>query len=163
MTESSSFSVQATGIVHLTLTKPDGHIIKHVVRNKIVITGLNFIASRMVGTTRLPMSHMGLGTSSTTPDISQIDLQAPIGNRSSVVATLNNNTITYNATFPSGAGSISSAILQEAGIFNASTGSSDGSGSDPVMLCRATFPSINKTINDSLAISWIFTVSVPSA
>jgi hypothetical protein len=58
------------------------------------------------------------------------------------------NAITYTATF--GAGTATGAVV-EAGIFNASSGGT--------MLCRTVFPVINKNAGDSLAVTWVVTVS----
>ena len=63
----------------------------------------------------------------------------------SVVST---NTITYTATFPAGTGT---GAVTEAGIFNASSGGT--------MLCRTTFPVVTKGSGDTLAITWVVTVS----
>ena len=41
--------------------------------------------------------------------------------------------------------------VTEAGIFNA--------GSGGTMLCRTTFPAVNKASGDSIAITWVVTVS----
>jgi hypothetical protein len=50
--------------------------------------------------------------------------------------------------FPAGT---ATGAITEAGIFNAATGGT--------MLCRTTFPVINKGSADSLAVTWVVTVS----
>ena len=144
-----SNNLQVTGQVTLRLYKPDGQIIERQVKNLVVQAGLEFITSRMTSATKNVMSHMGIGTSTISPVLSQTALLAQVGSRSPVSATVLSNNITFTSTFLSGVGTITGAIT-EAGIFNAATGGD--------MLCRTTFPAINKTTNDTLSISWVVTV-----
>jgi hypothetical protein len=62
--------------------------------------------------------------------------------------SVTNNAITYTATFPAGTGT---GAITEAGIFNASTAGT--------MLCRTTFPVVNKQAGDTIAVTWVVTVS----
>ena len=116
--------------------------------NLVVTTGKEFIASRMTAASASVMSHMAVGTDSTSPVAGDTALGAEIarvaltsGNTSGAVAT-------YVASFPAGTGT---GGLQEAGIFNA--------GSSGTMLCRTTFSVINKGASDSMTITWTVTVS----
>lgn len=142
-----------TGMVTFKHFDASGNLINEkTVKNLVVTTGLQYMAQRMVGNTASPsqMSHMALGSSATPADVSDTALGAQLGR---VALTGNqgswaNATVTYSATFI--AGEATGAVV-EAGIFNASTGGQ--------MLCRTTFPVINKESSDSLSVTWVITVS----
>ena len=119
------------------------------VGNLVVTTGRNYIASRMIGTTPTTMTHMGVGSGTTSPVLANSQLQSQLGNRVTLTSsTVSANVVTYTATFAAGEGT---GAVTEAGIFNAAT-----SG---VMLCRTTFDVVNKGANDTLAITWSITVN----
>jgi hypothetical protein len=120
------------------------------VNNLVVDAGLDVIADRMKGTpTNAAMTHMGVGTSGTAAGASDTDLLAISGSRVALDSTgVSGAVITYICTFGAG---VSTAALQEAGIFNASSAGD--------MLCRATFTTINKGASDSLVITWTVTIS----
>ena len=119
------------------------------VGNLVVTTGRNYIASRMIGTTPTTMTHMGVGSGTTSPVLANSQLQTQLGSRVTLTSsTVSANVVTYTATFAAGEGT---GAVTEAGIFNAAT-----SG---VMLCRTTFDVVNKGANDTLAITWSVTVN----
>lgn len=126
--------------------------------NLVVTVGKNYIASRMTGNGTTVMGYMGIGTGTSTPAAGDQKLgtesyRAALGT-SGGVAT--NNTVQYTATFGPGNGS---GAITEAGIFNNSTmGEGDGTLTK-AMLCRTTFPPVNKDTGDSIAITWTVTVS----
>lgn len=142
-------NLKATGKLILALYDKDNKV-KSVleVPNLVVTTGLNFIASRMTGTSAAVMSHMAIGTNNTAANTSQISLQAEISREALSGALATGSTITYNATFGPGSGT---GTLTEAGIFNAS--------SSGTMLCRTVFPALVKEADDILTINWLVTVS----
>ena len=119
-----------------------------VVPNLVVTVGKNYIASRMVGTAAAVMSHMAIGTGVVAPIIGDTAL----GTQNGIVAvstfTASTNTVTATATFPAGTGT---GAITEAGIFNAASAGT--------MLCRTTFSVVNKAAGDSIAITWVVTVS----
>lgn len=130
--------------------------------NLVVTNGKTFIASRMVGTTSGIMSHMGIGTDSTTEVVGQSALisELTVGGgytgytrAALTTATNSSNIVTYVATFaannPSAPGG--GAVLREAGIFNAASAGT--------MLCRTTFPIVTKLPADALTITWTVTIS----
>lgn len=123
------------------------------VDNLVVTTGKQHIASRL-GASSPPtaMSHMAIGSDSTTAAITQAALLAELGRVALTSTTVNvsstNSTVTYAATFPAGTGT---GTVYEAGVFNAS--------SSGVMLCRTTFPLVTKQSGDTIAITWVVTVS----
>lgn len=119
-----------------------------VVPNLVVTTGKNYVASRMVGTSSNVMSHMAIGTGTASPVVGDTALGTQAGRVSLSAFTAAANAITATASFPAGTGT---GAITEAGIFNASSGGD--------MLCRTTFPVVNKAAGDSISISWVITVS----
>ena len=142
-------TLKATGKLVLSLYDKNNNI-KSVIEvpNLVVTAGLNFIASRMVGTTAGVMSHMAVGTSNTAANTSQISLQAEAAREALTGALATGSTITYNATFGPGSGT---GTLVEAGVLNA--------GTSGTMLCRTVFPAIVKEVDDILTINWLVTIS----
>ena len=118
------------------------------VPNLVVTVGKNYIASRMVGTASTVMSHMAIGTGTTTPAVGDTALATQAGIVAVSAFTASTNTVTATATFAAGTGT---GAITEAGIFNAS--------SSGTLLCRTTFPVVNKAAGDSIAITWVITVS----
>jgi len=140
---------KVTGQVTFTHLDAAGNVIsEQTVKNLVVTTGLAHIASRVKDATATVMSHMALGSSSTTPTLADTALGAQLGRVALTATSVTGNAITYTATF--GAGTATGAVV-EAGILNNSTGGT--------MLCRTTFPVINKNSTDSLAVTWVVTVS----
>lgn len=151
--------LKVTGEVTFRHYNARGNLINLItVPNLIVTTGLNHIAGRMSNTGTAPqMTHMALGSSLTTPALGDTALGSQLGSRKALTVaggTLSNNTITYAATFI--AGEATGAVV-EAGIFNSASGVL--SGLTNAMMCRTVFPVINKGSADSLAVTWVVTVS----
>ncbi len=151
MNQQITEQLKATGKVRIVQTNAQGEIVKEFqVPNLVVTTGKNYIASKMVATTNSPasMTHMAIGTGTGTPGASDTTLGAETGRVSLSASTVSTNTITYTATFPAGTGT---GAITEAGILNAS--------SSGTMLCRTTFPVVNKAAGDTIAVTWVVTVS----
>jgi hypothetical protein len=91
---------------------------------------------------------MAIGTGTTSPGAGDTALGTQTGRVSLSGSVVSTNTITYTATFPAGTGD---GAITEAGVFNASSGGT--------MLCRTTFPVVNKQSGDTIAITWVVTVS----
>ena len=144
-------NLKATGKVQVQRFNAAGVLVEeHNVPNLVVTAGKNYIADKMVATTNSPasMTHMAIGTGTGTPGASDTTLGTQTGRVSLSGSTVSTNTITYTATFPAGTGD---GAITEAGIFNASSGGT--------MLCRTTFPVVNKASGDTIAITWVVTVS----
>lgn len=123
------------------------------IKNLVVTVGKNYIANRMQGTSvQSVMNTMAIGTSSTTPAVSQTTLQIEAGRVATASFSASGNQVTATATFPAGTGT---GAITEAGIFNPSTAGAAGG----TMLCRTTFPVVNKAAGDSIAVTWVITVS----
>ena len=116
--------------------------------NLVVTAGKNYVASRMKDTTKAAMSHMAVGTGTTTAAASQTALVTENDRNALTSQTVTGNAIAYVATWAAGD---ATAALTEAGIFNASS-----SGD---MLCRTVFSVVNKAAADSMTITWTVTVS----
>lgn len=143
-------NLKITGTLHITLTDKEGNIKdQRIIKNLVVSAGLNFIASRMAGTSPSVMSHMAIGTGTATPAASDTDLQSIAGSRESIDSTtVTNNTVAYVAVFEAGD---QTGAITEAGIFNASSGGD--------MLCRSTFTAVTKEADENMSITWTITVS----
>ena len=124
------------------------------VPNLVVTNGKNYIASRMVGTASTVMSHMAIGTGTASPIAGDVNLGTE-AYRASISIGASTNTVTSTATFGAGNGT---GAITEAGIFNYGTYAASPS-SGQFMLCRTTFPAVNKASGDSIAITWVVTVS----
>lgn len=143
--------VTATGVVQVLVTGEDGTV-KHeqTIPNLVVNTGLAFIASRMKDTTATAMSHMAVGSGTTSAAANQTALVTESARVSLTSTTVTANAVAYVATFPAGTPA-SLTALTEAGIFNAS--------SNGTMLCRTVFAAVNKDVGDTMSITWTVTIS----
>jgi hypothetical protein len=142
-------SIKMTGDLKIVLTDENGQI-KHEqeIKNLVVTTGKNFIASRMKDTTEDAMSHMAIGSGTTAANVADTALETSLGRVSLTSTTVTNNNVAYVAVFPAGTGT---GAVTEAGLFNASSGGD--------MLCRTVFSVINKGAADTLGITWTVTVN----
>jgi len=122
------------------------------VENLVVNTGLAFIISRMVGTSKSVMGFMAVGSGSTAAAAGNTALGSQLGSRKALDSTTitgsNNEKVQYVCTFAAGEGT---GAITEAGIFNASS-----SGD---MLCRTVFSVVNKAADDTMVITWTVTLS----
>jgi len=141
--------LKASGALRVVLTGPDGVVKEeHEFKNLVVTVGKNFVASRMVGVASNVMSHMAIGSDSTTPAAANTTLGTELGRVALASSVATDNVVTYTATFPAGTGT---GAVVEAGIFNAGTAG--------VMLCRTTFAVVNKGADDAMSVTWTVTIS----
>ena len=142
-------SSKVTGSVNVVVRGEDGAVKQEfTVPNLVVDTGLDFIASRMEGTTDAVMSHMAVGTGSTAADAGDTTLGTEIARVALTSTTVTDNAVAYVASYPAGTGT---GALTEAGIFNDVTAGT--------MLCRTVFAVINKGAADSMTVTWTVTIS----
>tara|TARA_A100001388_G_scaffold240569_1_gene196413 strand:+ start:1452 stop:1895 length:444 start_codon:yes stop_codon:yes gene_type:complete len=142
--------IKMKGELILVLSNPEGNIKQSIiVPNLVVTTGKNYIADRMKNNSTV-MSHMEVGTGTTSAAAGNTALVSAIGSSRTALAstTVTNNAVAYVCNFGAGVGT---GAVTEAGIFNASSGGT--------MLCRTVFSAINKGANDTLGITWTITVS----
>ena len=138
------------GDVAIVLKDKDGNVKdSREIHNLVVSSGLEFICSRMAGTSAGVMSHMALGAGTTAAAAGQTDLVSILGAREALDSTTpSSNTITYVSSFEAGE---ATGAVTEAGIFNAST-----SGT---MLCRTVFAVVNKQADDTMSVTWTITLT----
>jgi hypothetical protein len=146
-------SLKVKGRLNIVLRDKDGNIKdERDVDNLVVSSGLAYIISRMVGTSKSVMSHMGLGSGTTAAATGQTDLVTLLGSRealdSTTIAGDDNEKVVYVSSFEPGD---ATGAVTEAGIFNASTAGD--------MLCRTVFPVVNKGADDALTVTWTITLS----
>jgi len=138
------------GDVAIVLKDKDGNVKdSRKINNLVVSAGLEFICSRMAGTSAGVMSHMALGSGTTAAAAGQTDLVSILGSREALDSTsASSNTITYVSSFEAGEGT---GAVTEAGIFNAS--------SSGTMLCRTVFAVVNKQADDTMSVTWTITLT----
>ena len=146
-------NLKLSGQLNIVLKDKAGNIKdERNVKNLVVNKGLEYIASRMKDTTKSVMSHMALGSGTTSAAASQTDLVTLLGSRealdSTTISGTNNEKIVYVAAFEAGD---ATGAVTEAGIFNAAT-----SGD---MLCRTVFSVVNKAADDTMSVTWTITLS----
>jgi len=142
-------TIKATGELIIEVRDEAGNIkeVKHA-KNLVVTVGKTYLASRAVGTASNIMSHMAIGTGTATPAVGDSTLGTEAGRVTLASGTNSANAITYTATFPAGTGT---GAITEAAILNALSAGT--------MLCRTTFPVVNKAAGDSIAVTWTVTIS----
>jgi hypothetical protein len=137
------------GDVILTLTDENGNLKqRQEIKNLVVTAGLNYISSKIV-TSATNMSHMAVGTGSTAASAGQTALVTELDRNTFSSVSASNGVCTFNAQWAAGD---ATGAITEAGIFNAASGGT--------MLCRTKFDTVNKASGDSLAITWVVTISV---
>lgn len=142
-------SSKVTGSVNVVVRGDDGVIKQEfTVPNLVVDTGLDYIASRMEGTSDAVMSHMAVGTGTTSAASGDTALETEAARVALTSTTVTDNAVAYVATFAAGTGT---GALTEAAILNASSGGT--------MLCRTVFSVINKGASDSMTVTWTVTIS----
>ena len=146
-------NIKAQGQLEIVLRDGDNNIKTTLnVPNLVVTMGKSYIASRIASNTANVMSHMEIGTNATVPDATNTALGFAVANSRTALnvsgGTVSSTQVVYTAVFGAGVGT---GPLTEAGIFNAASVGS--------MLCRTTFPLVNKDVSDSLTISWKLTIS----
>ena len=146
---------QLKGEVNLFLYDKDGHLKEEVfIPNTVVSTGKTYVAALLAGTEHFihnSMSYMAIGDDNSTVSVGDIRLYSELQREavdSLIIDPLNENTVVFQATYPSNESQGSTYEIQEAGIFNVHL------ANHGTMLCRTTFSVINKEPLDSLVIIW---------
>ena len=139
--------LQLTGALQISLNNE----IVHQCDNLVVTAGKNWVAGRFKDSS-IPdeMSHMAIGSADTAAAAGNTALATELNRIALTTAggTVSGATVQYDATWSSSHGAYA---IQEAGIFNASSGGT--------MLARTVFAVINKGTDDTVTISWTITVS----
>ena len=168
------------GSVDIKVYGPDGEVKdSRYIPNLVVQAGKNYIATRIIGTATSVtavyttssatscMTHMAIGTSTTTATVNDTTLGTEVAIAGDIAAytraqiqttTQSTGVVTYVATFgtnnPQRTNTSNTTAITEAAILNSSTAALAGT-----MLCRTTFNAVNKGNDDTLQITWTITVS----
>jgi hypothetical protein len=115
--------------------------------NLILTAGRNMIADRLLASPSLGKpTHMGVGTSGTAPAAGDTTITGE--DRNALTSkTRNTNVVTFVGDWAAGE---ATATLQEAGLWDAASGG--------VLVGRVTFGSIAKGANDTLKVTWTWTL-----
>lgn len=144
-----SFTIQ--GHMRAELRGPDGEIkaIREV-DNLIVSAGRDAIIERLdsAPTTAQP-THMAVGTGAVAPAAGNTTLGAEIDRNALTSSTAAGGVLTMVANWA--AGDATNAAITEAAVLNAAAAG--------VMYSRATFAPIPKGANDTLQITWTYTLT----
>lgn len=143
-------NLKLSGQIAIVLKDKDGNVKEErTEKNLVVTTGLNYIASRMKDASATAMTHMALGSGTTTAAAGQTDVVTLLGAREALDSTtVTANAVAYVSSFEAGD---ATGAVTEAGIFNAST-----SGT---MLCRVVFSVVNKAADDTMTVTWTITLA----
>ena len=143
-------NLKLSGQIDIVLRDKNGNVKEQrTEKNLVVTTGLNYIASRMKDASATAMTHMALGSGTTTAAAGQTDLVTLLGSREALDSTtVTANAVAYVASFEAGD---ATGAVTEAGIFNAASGAT--------MLCRVKFDVVNKAADDTMTVTWTITVS----
>jgi hypothetical protein len=142
--------IKVKGVVQARLVAPDGAVkeIREAKANLIVTTGKHAIADQLLASPTLSKpTHMGIGTGTTAPAVGNTALVTEVGTRQSLSKTRSGNVVTLVASFGAGVGT---GAITEAGIFTAA--------SSGTMYSRIVFAAINKGSNDTLELTWTYTI-----
>ena len=118
------------------------------VKNITVNAGFSAVCDMMGQGGVEPFQYCAIGTGTTAPDPSDTTLGNEVARVQGGYTKVSNTVWKNEATFGAGVGT---GAITEAGLFNSST-----SGT---MLCRQTFAVINKGDNDTLVVTWQYTLS----
>ena len=143
-------NLKLSGQLNIVVKGKDGKVKEERTEENLVVSaGLTYIASRMKNTAADAMTHMALGSGTTTEAAGQTDLVTLLGSREALDSTTaSSNTIVYVAAFEAGD---ATGAVTEAGIFNAASGGT--------MLCRTKFNVVNKAADDTMSVTWTITLS----
>ena len=135
------------GELTLTLLDSEGKVkdFKEL-KNLIVQVGKNFVANALINNSTSPFTYMAVGTNGTAATTSDTTLGAEIARQVFSSSSVSTNVVTLSTTYAAGT---ATGTLQEAGIFNASSGGT--------MLSHVVFSSVSKGASDSLVITWTIT------
>lgn len=136
------------GTLSLVVRGPDGQIKQEVAKKNLIVTvGKSFLANAVLASSTSPFTHMAIGTNGTAAALTDTTLGTEVARSAFTTSSRTDNVVTLSTTYAAGTGTGS---LQEAGIFNASSGGT--------MLSHVVFSAVNKGAADSLTITWTITV-----
>lgn len=153
MKESDTFKL--VGSLTAELYKSDGSYEVMHKHNAILNVGFDFIANSIGNASSRPavMRYIAVGTSTTAVAVAQTALQSQLKVKAATYAhTAGTKTFTFTTTFNKGE---ATGALTEASVQNAET--------DGILIDRVVFPVINKGADDTLKMTFTFTMSQPAS
>lgn len=121
---------------------------RRVVDNLITTVGRNVITDQLLASPTLGKpTHMEVGTSATAAAVGDTTITGGFGRVALTSKTRSTNVLTMVANWSAGA---STGTLAEAGVWDAATAGT--------LHARATFTAIPKGANDTLQITWTWTI-----
>lgn len=142
-------NIEVTGKILAVLYDENGvEKSRQEVKNLVVTSGRNLIASRLAGNASSAITHMAVGSGSTAPAAGQTALVTELGRVAISSGTASANVVTYVASFGPGVGT---GNINECGLFNAASGGT--------MLARSTSVIATKGASDTLALTWTVTIN----
>ena len=143
-------SLKLHGAMTAVLTKADGSVEVRQKNNMIVNVGFDFIADAIGKAEGRPnvMNTIAVGTGTTAVAATQSQLVSQLAQKAATYAhTSQTKVFTFVTTFNPGE---ATGAITEAGVFNGNKG---------IMLDRVTFSVINKGNDDTLKVTFTFTLS----
>lgn len=141
---------KVTGVVKVELFGPDGKLkAKREKKNLIVTVGKNSITDQLLASPAVAKpTHMAVGTGTVAAAAGDTALGTELDRNALTSKTRSTNVLTMVGDWA--AGDATNTAITEAGVFNAATAGD--------MYSRATFTAINKGANDTLKITWTYTI-----
>lgn len=142
--------LQIKGAIRAELIKADGSVKVTQKHNMIVNVGFDFIANAIGLASSRPgvMNTIAVGTGTTAVAAAQTALATQLAYKAATYAhTAATKVFTFTTTFNPGE---ATGAITEAGVFN---------GNGGIMFDRVTFAVINKGADDTLKITFTFTMS----
>ena len=146
----TSENLQLHGAITAHLIKPDGTVYTTQKNNMIVDVGFDFIADAIGASSGRPgpMNVIAVGTGSTAVQATQSQLTTQLAYKAATYKhTTQTKVFTFTTTFNPGE---ATGAITEAGVFNGDKGK---------MLDRVVFSVINKGAEDTLTVTFTFTMS----
>ena len=110
--------------------------------NLVVSGGKNFFAERILSTSNRLINRIAIGSGSTSPQLTDVELFNERAKREIEFSDRENNILTFLATFPEGIGT---GVIREVGLFD----------NTDIMICRSTLQtSFTKTEIEFLNVTW---------
>lgn len=142
--------LQIHGAITAQLFKPDGSVVTVQKNNMIVNVGFDFIANAIGAISARPnvMRYIMVGTGTTAVSATQSQLTTQLAYKEATFSHLTSTKVfTFTTTFNPGE---ATGAITEAGVFN---------GNGGTMFDRVTFSVINKGAEDTLKVTFTFTMS----
>lgn len=138
------------GAMQAVLKKADGTVEVTQKDNLIVNGGFDAICANIAGTSVGAFKYIGVGTGNTAAAATQTALVSELPGRGTGTYAHTAGTKVFTVSYLFAAG-VATGAITEAGVFNASSAGT--------MLDRVVFNVINKDVNDTLTITFTFTLS----